>query len=169
MDADKAKHPEAGGFASAMDTDIVIRPARPGDIPGMCGLLADLFAIEADFVPDRTKQAQALSILTADRSGSSLTLVAAAGGKVIGMCSVQMVISTAEGGSAGVVEDLVVHRVYRGQGIATRMLDVLLKWCRAQGITRLQLLADKDNDQAHAFYFARGWSCTNLVCLRKHL
>ncbi len=152
-----------------MNKDIIVRPARPEDIPGMCDLLADLFAIEADFVPDRLKQTHALSILTADQSGSSLTLVAAAGGEVIGMCSVQAVISTAEGGPAGVIEDLVVHRVYRGSGIATRMLEVLQKWCRALGITRLQLLADKDNDQAHAFYSARGWSCTNLVCLRKHL
>ena len=43
--------------------------------------------------------------------------VAEIDGAVRGMCTVQLVISTAEGGLAGLVEDLVVDRTYRGQGI----------------------------------------------------
>lgn len=37
--------------------DFIIRPARPDDISGMCGLLNELFSIEADFEPDPRKQA----------------------------------------------------------------------------------------------------------------
>lgn len=149
--------------------DITIRPARTEDIMQMCGLLAELFAIEADFFSDREKQKSALTALVTDRLNSSLTVVAVKGDQVIGMCSVQTLISTAEGGPAGFVEDVIILREYRGQGVGTAMLEVLLSWCRARGMTRVQLLADKNNEKAIAFYGSRRWQSTNLVCLRKQL
>jgi ribosomal protein S18 acetylase RimI-like enzyme len=135
----------------------------------MCDLLAELFAMEADFSADREKQRNALTLLVAERLNSSLTVVAVKGYQVIGMCSIQALISTAEGGPAGFVEDVIILGEYRGQGVGTAMLDVLLSWCRARGMTRVQLLADKDNEKALAFYGSRGWESTNLVCLRKQL
>lgn len=151
-----------------MNTDIVIRPARVEDIPEMCELLADLFSLESDFAPDREKQAKGLRLLLEESSGSSVVLVAAHEGKALGMCSVQVVISTAEGGPAGIVEDVFVHREHRGQGIGGSLLGSAMAWCTKQGITRLTLLADRDNAPALQFYFSRGWTGTGLICLRKH-
>jgi len=149
--------------------DILIRPARADDIPVMCDLLADLFSLEVDFAPDREKQARGLRLLVEDRSGRSHLAVAVREGIVVGMCSVQTFLSTAEGGPAGVIEDLVVSRKFRGRSTGTRLLEDGITWCRAQGITRLQLLADKGNGQALRFYARRGLSGTSLICLRKHL
>ena len=87
---------------------------------------------------------------------------------VVGMCSVQTHISTAEGGPAGIVEDVVVHRDHRGRGIGGSLLGSAMAWCTKQGITRLTLLADRDNAPALQFYFSRGWTGTGLICLRKH-
>jgi GNAT superfamily N-acetyltransferase len=151
------------------EAEIVVRPAGERDIPGMCDLLYELFSIEADFIPDRPKQEKGLRMLLERGSGTSLLLVAQKGSDVVGMCSVQVVISTVEGGPVGIVEDLIVRRENRGKGIGGRLLSEVGDWCIARGVSRLQLLRDRNNADALSFYAADGWSGTDLVCMRKML
>jgi len=147
--------------------DVLIRPAKTADIPRMCGLLSELFSIEPDFSPDSQKQAKGLNLLLADRSGLSAVLVAEKGDEIVGMCSVQTLISTAQGGPVGLLEDLIVRKGHRGNGIGTRLLSEIFIWCDAKNISRLQLLRDVDNEHALRFYAGNGWADTNLVCMRK--
>ncbi len=147
--------------------DVLIRPANSADIPQMCGLLSELFSIESDFSPDSRKQASGLRLLLADRSGLSAVMVAEHSNEIIGMCSVQTLISTAQGGPVGLLEDLIVRKEHRGNGIGTRLLSEVFRWCDTKGISRLQLLRDMDNEHALKFYTLNGWSYTNLVCMRK--
>jgi len=148
---------------------IAIRTAVIRDIPGLCELLAALFAVESDFEPDAGKQARGLELLINDPTGNSLVLVAASGADVVGMCSVQSLISTAEGGFAGLIEDVIVREDCRDSGIGTRLLSEALTWCETKGMSRIQLLADRGNDNALGFYFHRHWKTTSLICLRKKL
>ena len=147
--------------------DVLIRPAKTADIPRMCGLLSELFSIESDFSPDSQKQAKGLNLLLADRSGLSAVLVAEKGDEIVGMCSVQTLISTAQGGPVGLLEDLIVTKEHRGNGIGTRLLSEIFRWCDTKNISRLQLLRDEDNERALKFYARSGWSSTCLVCMRK--
>lgn len=147
--------------------DITIRHAQTEDIPRMCDLLVELFSIESDFVPDREKQARGLSLLLNDQSESSYVLVAVHEETVIGMATVQTLISTAEGGRVGLVEDVVVDRQFRNQGIGALLLERVVAWCRGKGLKRLQLLADHENRPALAFYTFQGWTTTYLICMRK--
>ncbi len=149
--------------------DIAIRPARSGDIPLMCDLLSELFTIEADFSPNRTKQARGLNLLLSGVLGTSVVLVAENDGRVVGMCSVQILVSTAEGGSVGLIEDLIVQKKFRGYGIGARLLSAILEWSRVNNISRLQLLRDAGNTKALSFYEANGWRDTKFVCMRKFL
>jgi GNAT superfamily N-acetyltransferase len=149
--------------------DVLIRPARPEDIPRMTDLLAELFSIETDFAPDVEKQIRGLSALVAGPPARSCVLVAEQGGMAVGMATVQTLVSTAEGGRVGLVEDLVVRRNLRGRGVGTQLIDAILRWARSQGLTRLQLLADRDNQQALDFYASRNWISTRLICLRRRL
>ena len=149
--------------------DVSIRPARADDIPQMCGLLADLFSLESDFSPDREKQGRGLRLLLNDTSGSSAVFVAERDEKIIGMCSVQVLISTAEGENVGLLEDLIVKSNYRGRGIGTRLLSGIFAWCAAKNISRLHLLRDMDNEEALKFYAGNGWSETRLACMRRFL
>jgi ribosomal protein S18 acetylase RimI-like enzyme len=149
--------------------DITIRPARFEDIPQMCDLLAELFSIESDFVPDREKQVHGLSALIAAAPASTLPLVASHEGRVVGMSTVQTLISTAEGGRVGLIEDVIVDREYRSKGIGTLLLEQIAAWGREQGLKRLQLLADSDNRPALEFYSSLRWISTRLICLRKML
>lgn len=145
--------------------DISLRPAEPRDIDRLIRLLEALFAIEADFQFDGDRQRRGLELLLA--SPTDLLLVAELEGDSVGMASVQTVISTAEGGRVGWVEDLVVAPEHRGRGIGGLLLERLERWAAEEGLTRLQLLADRDNGAALDFYRRQGWGATALVALRR--
>jgi GNAT superfamily N-acetyltransferase len=149
--------------------EFVIRRAAPADIPQMCVLLSELFSLESDFSPDGSKQARGLTLLINDTSASSAVFVAEDAGEVVGMCSVQALVSTAEGGPVGLVEDLIVRGEQRGKGIGTAILAEIARWCGAKKITRLQLLRDLDNTEALRFYIGNDWADTRLVCMRKYI
>jgi ribosomal protein S18 acetylase RimI-like enzyme len=143
---------------------IDIRPAQQQDITAMVLLLQKLFTLEEDFSFEHERQQAGLRILL-DQS-SAIVLVAELKGEVIGMCSGQTIISTAEGGPAMIVEDVVVSEPWQGMGIGRRLLQKLLERAGNEGICRLQLLADRHNNKALGFYETLGWHTTQLICLR---
>ncbi|OGQ86217.1 MAG: GNAT family N-acetyltransferase [Deltaproteobacteria bacterium RIFOXYD12_FULL_56_24] len=145
----------------------VIRPARPDDLDALVGLLRILFGIEADFDFDAARQRQGLAMLLANEA--AILLVAEAAGRVIGMCSGQLTISTAEGGFALLVEDVVVAEPWQGKGIGRELLAALEKWAAVRKIGRLQLLADRNNASALEFYRKLGWESTELICQRRRI
>ena len=146
--------------------DVVLRAAAPADLEALVGLLQALFSIEADFRPDPDRQRRGLARLLADPAGACVR-VAARGDEVVGMVTAQLVVSTAEGGASAWVEDLVVAEAVRGRGIGRRLLEAIEAWATARGAARLQLLADRENAPALAFYARLGWGSTRLVCLRR--
>ena len=146
---------------------LVLRAAQSDDIEPMCALLEELFAIETNFRAEREKQPRALGLLIHDPA--CLVMVAVLNVSVLGMCSIQPLISTAQGGKVGLVEDVIVKKEFRGLGIGRRMLDYAGNWAISQDMSRLQLLADNKNSPARNFYHAIGWSETGMICLRKFM
>lgn len=150
----------------------IIREARTGDMDDLIELLGLLFSIEADFAVDAGRQRLGLELmLKAGQPRLVLVAAEAEGGtaRVVGMATAQLVISTAQGAPSLLVEDVVVRPEARGRGIGRALLSRIESWGQRLGATRLQLLADKDNTAAFAFYGACGYSTTNLVCLRRTL
>jgi ribosomal protein S18 acetylase RimI-like enzyme len=144
---------------------IEIRQAKQADIPHLTGLLKVLFSIEKDFTFNETKQRTGLQQLI--DNNRSCVFVAEHDGNIIGMCTGQLTISTAEGGPSLLVEDVVVAKEWRSQGVGRQLMDELSKWARLAGAARHQLLADKSNVRALDFYINTGWRSTELICLRK--
>ncbi len=144
---------------------IRIEPATEQDIDALGGLLQQLFAIEADFHFDAAKTGRALQQLIND--DRACVLVAREGGIVIGMCTAQLVISTAEGAYSAWVEDVVVDNKHRGKGLGKQLLSALEEWAKGQGATRLQLLADMQNTPALEFYRNNGWKQLQLQAWRR--
>jgi GNAT superfamily N-acetyltransferase len=143
-----------------------VRKATVQDIPEMCALLQELFSIEEGFNPDPRKQQRGLELLLA-QTANSCAIVAECASSIIGMCTVQLVVSTAEGGLSGLLEDLVVARQYRGKGIGQQLLHAIEAWAWEHGASRIQLLADRNNQPAVKFYLRNAWQSTALVCLRR--
>lgn len=145
---------------------IVIRPALAADLESLVELLRALFAIEDDFFFDETRQRRGLRMLL-DNSRACL-LVAEKRGEVVGMCSGQLLVSTAEGGLSLLVEDVVVSEQWRGRGVGRLLMEAIREWAVQRKATRLQLLADRNNTPALDFYRHLGWQNTELICLRTY-
>lgn len=149
-----------------MSRDVAIRSAGPADLEALVGLLHQLFSIEADFRPEADRQRRGLALLLEDRARRAV-LVAERDGAVVGMVTAQLVVSTAEGAPSALVEDMVVDAAQRGRGVGRRLLQAVEAWAAGRGATRLQLLADRANAPALAFYGRAGWRPTQLVCWRR--
>jgi len=148
-------------FASA-----VIRKAEPSDINQMTKLLKELFSLEEDFTFNEAAQRQGLFMLLDDHEKCCI-MIAESEKQVIGMCSAQLLLSTAEGGTAALIEDMVVAKTYQGEGIGKKLLLSMEKWAYKKKAKRIQLLADKNSINALEFYKKQKWAGTQLICLRK--
>jgi len=147
----------------------VIEQAMEADIPAMSALLDDLFSIEQDFKPNGDNQMRAMRLLLQLPERACLLVARDAAGKVAGMVSAQLVISTAEGAPSAWVEDMVVREDCRGAGLGRALLEKLLAWAEARGATRAQLLVDLDNEPALGYYRHLGWQTTRLAARRVSL
>lgn len=147
---------------------MTIDRAIPADIPALIDLLGELFAIEVDFKPDRIKQRRGLEMLLVDGERAAV-FVARDGGQVVGMIAAQLVTSTAEGAFSIWVEDVVVARERRGQGVGRALVNRALVWGREKGATRAQLLVDSTNAPALSYYEHLGWAKTSLEARRQLL
>lgn len=146
---------------------VTIRSAERSDVEAMTALIAELFELEEDFQADADRQHTALGLLL--ESNRAIVLVAEIESKTVGMCSGQILISTAEGGPALLVEDVVVQQEFKRQGIGKKLLESLADAASKKGISRLQLLADRNNSAALNFYSTTGWHTTELIALRRRI
>ena len=145
---------------------IIIKKAELSDINQMVSLLKELFSIEKDFTFNETIQRNGLAMMLGDNEKRCI-MVATSGEQIIGMSSAQLLVSTAEGGMVALIEDMVIAKSYRGQGIGNKLLLSIEQWAKSRDAKRLQLLADKNNFSALRFYDQQNWATTQLICLRK--
>ena len=143
-----------------------IRKAELADVEKLSSLLTELFSIEQDFEPDDAKQTAGLSMLI-ESPEQGIILIATYDNDIIGMVSLQILISTAQGSKVGLIEDMVISSKYRKMGIGKMLLNEMENWAKSNSLTRLQLLADTDNHPALKFYTKNNWQSTKLIALRK--
>jgi len=158
----------AGRAVSAAAPSPALGPAQKKDVPQLVELLGVLFAQEADFVPDAAKQKRALEAILGDPRIGRI-YVAREAGRVVGMVSTLYTISTAEGGKAAWLEDMIVLPEFRGRGIGAALLSHAVVGAREHGCLRLTLLSDEDNDLAHAVYAAEGFQFSGMRPMRLKL
>jgi Leucine-rich repeat (LRR) protein len=144
--------------------DITIRKAQFDDLRVMANLLSQLFSIESDFEINFDKQYNGLKLLFNKRSATML--VAKHRNNVVGMITMQRLVSTADGNYVGLVEDLIIDSEYRKMGIGSLLVESILEQAHTQGFSRVQLGADKENAKALSFYQKRGFNKTNLNIYR---
>ena len=146
---------------------MLIRPATNADIPALLGLLETLFSLEADFQFDADKARRGLEMMLGAPDVRTI-LVGEIEGEVAGMCSAQIIISTAMGAPAIWIEDVVLKPAFRGRGLMPLLLTHLETWGKERGVTRFQVLCDTHNTSAMAFYPKVGFLPTQLVCFFKY-
>lgn len=142
--------------------------AKDKDLPTLVRLLGELFASEAEFTPQADKQEAALKLILAD-PGVGKIFVARDGPRVVAMASLLYTVSTAEGGRAALFEDLVVDAAYRKQGIGAKLLRYVIEQARAEGLLRLTLLTDMQNERAQVLYRKLGFVGSPMKPMRLKL
>src|SRR6188472_758334 len=104
-----------------------IEQATLEDLPQLTDLLFDLFSQEADFVPNRSKQMRGLRLLL-EQPNRGRIFVLRENGTILGMINLLFTISTAEGGFVILLEDVVVHRDFRGQNFGEKLLNYAIEY-----------------------------------------
>jgi len=152
-----------------MENAVEIALAEETDLPAMVGLLGELFAIERDFVPDAAKQERGLRLILETPAIGRIFVVRLAG-KTVGMASLLFTVSTASGGHAAILEDVIVASPYRRLKLGQRLIRHVQLWAQERDFVRLTLLADRDNDTALRFYESEGFTRSEtMVVYRRHL
>jgi GNAT superfamily N-acetyltransferase len=76
--------------------------------------------------------------------------------------SILFTVSTAEGGRAAWLEDMVVDPDWRGQGVGSLLLSHAIEEAKAAGCLRLCLLTDQTNESAMRFYRRAGFTASEM-------
>ena len=142
-----------------------ISAAKITDIPQICQLLAFLFDQEKEFTPNADKQAAALQhIISKPEVG--IILLARHEDKILGMVSLLYTISTACGGKAAMLEDMIVHPDWRNAGLGALLLSSAIAHARSGNCLRITLLTDAENHAAQRFYSRHGFTSSTMIPLR---
>lgn len=152
-----------------MDQSTSIEPATQNDIPALLALLKILFEIEDEFRCDPKKQETGLRLLIQSESSVVFVCREEKSERILGMATVQLLISTAEGGLSAQVEDVIVSPESRNRGIGGRLLGQCRVWSIKRGALRMLLAADDRNPKAERFYILNGWTRSQMRLFRKGL
>ena len=151
-----------------------IRRATRHDLDSMVHLLQMLFTIEASFEPAPERQRAGLKQMLRHPRQSCIMVAETimpppTPPRIIGMCTGQLVTSTAQGTQSLWIEDLIIESAWRNHGYGRQLLEAIISWGKGEGATRAQLLAENANLSAINFYTYLGWERTDLNCWRKML
>lgn len=138
------------------DTDGVIRPAVPADVPVLLQLVHELAAYEKE--PDAVVATEADlhdALFGADPSAAAHVALDAAG-EVVGFALWYRSFSTWQGKPGLWLEDLYVRPAHRGTGLGKALLVTLAQVCVERGWTRFEWWVLDWNTPAQAFYRSLG-------------
>jgi ribosomal protein S18 acetylase RimI-like enzyme len=142
-----------------------IEQATLEDLPQLADLLYDLFTQEADFVPNRAKQMRGLRLLL-EQPNRGRIFVVRENDLIVGMINLLFTISTAEGGFVILLEDVVVHRDYRGRGYGEKLLTHAVAYSKKKDFLRITLLTDRMNEDGQRFFKSHGFTVSNMIPMR---
>jgi GNAT superfamily N-acetyltransferase len=133
----------------------VIREAKKSDLEAMLSLYACLD--QGDVPGLDAREAERLF----DRIGAYpdySVYVAESGGEVVGVFALLIMDNLAHAGApSGIVEGVVVHPRWRGQGVGRAMMQFAMERCRKAGCYKLALSSSVERQPAHEFYESLGF------------
>jgi len=142
---------------------ILIRPARPEDLPTIIGLWRELQDINAAFDPrlmlnDESADWFIRYLGEQLENASSAILVAEHETRVVGYTFGQIMRRpTLASGDCGYIADICVGSQWRGRGIGRSLHGWLRAWFIAQGITATEVQVVRANPASQAFWRKMGY------------
>src|SRR5258707_8517254 len=106
-----------------------IEPATIEDLSLLAELLMELFGQEPDFRPDYNNQMRGLRLILEQPSRGRIFVLRSAN-KIIAIINLLFTISTAEGGFVILLEDVIISRNFRGQGMGSELLKYTFEYAQ---------------------------------------
>lgn len=142
-----------------------IEPATLDDLPRLVDLTMALFELEEDFTPDRAKQERGLRSILEQPSRGRI-FVARTDYELLGMVNVLFTISTAMGGFVILLEDVIIHPDFRGQGYGTKLVEYVIDFAKRKDFKRITLLTDKISEESQRFFERLGFRHSSMIPMR---
>lgn len=139
--------------------------ANMNDLPELAELLNDLFTQDIEFVSDLKKQKLGLEAIINNPAIGEI-LVLKDEGQILGMVSLLYSISTALGGKVAILEDMIIQKDHRQQGLGKELLGKAIRFSKERNCLRLTLLTDFNNDAAINFYQHFGFRKSDMIPMR---
>ena len=146
-------------------SDVVIEPAIAEDLDELSSLLGELFSEESDFRPNKEKQLRGLRLIF-EQPNRGRVFVLRRDRSIVGMINLLFTISTAEGGFVILLEDLVIHKGYRGHGYGSMLLDYAIEFARQKNFKRITLLTDRPELRSQSFFRKHGFYESPMLPMR---
>jgi ribosomal protein S18 acetylase RimI-like enzyme len=127
------------------------------DLPAMRPLIVELIGALEDptgFDPDRAMENCREMLGLPDHH----VLLARIGGTASGLVHLTIRQSILHDRPTGLIDELVVAREFRGQGIGRMLMDAALDRCRELGCCEVEVSTERSNRQAQEFYGRCGFS-----------
>jgi GNAT superfamily N-acetyltransferase len=139
---------------------VVLRRARPGDVPAIVDLLAadQLGATRDGVKTDADMRAYQQAFEQIDTDAAHVLVVAEAEDRVVGTMQLSYLPGLARRGALRAqIEAVRVHQAYRGRGLGQAMVSWAIGQARERGCALVQLTTDKSRTDAHRFYERLGF------------
>jgi GNAT superfamily N-acetyltransferase len=146
-------------------SEVSISPAIAEDLDELSSLLGELFSEESDFRPDKERQLRGLRLIF-EQPNRGRVFVLRRDHSIVGMMNLLFTISTAEGGFVLLLEDLVVHREYRGHGYGSMLLDYAIEFAKQKNFRRITLLTDRPELRSQNFFRKHGFYESPMLPMR---
>ena len=136
--------------------DARIRKAKESDLPAIAGLTTELI--------ESVDNAEGLSINVLSKNYQILLgdpdshiLVAEVDETVIGIINFAVRRTLLHSGLSGLIDELVVTKVYRGKGIGKKLICSAVDKCRQLGCCEIEASTECTNTNARGFYKSCGF------------
>ena len=146
---------------STLNSGIVIRNAREGDVPAVTELVSSLG------YPVTVEELRPVLDLVLRTQGESVFLAELNGSKVVGLMSLLLFPSLRLRGYQLTIEELVVHPEHRGFGIGRAFLDFARCYAQKSGAVMIEVLTNRRRESfKRGFYEKNGFSISDHSVLR---
>ncbi|HEV8574590.1 MAG TPA: GNAT family N-acetyltransferase [Dehalococcoidia bacterium] len=137
--------------------NIDLRPATLQDEEAALYLREQLFEPPGGVPPDYTRERLSAAFRWAVEQPNADIILAFDGDKAVGLTSVYADIQSLGFGPKCWLQDMVVDKERRSEGIGGLLMAAAETWARARGLTHIELSSNNGRVDAHRFYERRGF------------
>ena len=134
-----------------------IRPATLADEEHALMLLEQLFEPPGRVPPEYTRGRASAAYRWAVEQPNADVLLAFDGNKAIGLTSVYADIQSLGFGPKCWLQDMIVDKERRSEGIGGLLMTAAEDWARGHGLTHIELTSNSARVDAHRFYEGHGF------------